>query len=158
VSFKKAVTKTPHLENAWKPGLRALRAQDRPHLEPEDTQLLRGSVDVDSALQGEQANAHRWDFAIGYRHANWQKDFVYWVEVHTANDKEVKVVLNKLRWLKNWLVGEGKFLNAFKRDFVWVSSDATTFTLDAPQSKQFAQLGLLHKGRVLRIPSVRPNP
>jgi hypothetical protein len=158
VSFKKAVTKTPHLGNAWKPGLQALRAQDRTHLKPEDTQLLQGSVDVDSALQAAQPNAHRWDFAVGYLHAHWQKDFVYWVEVHTANDTEVKVVLDKLRWLKGWLAGEGKLLNTFERDFIWVSSGATTFTLNAPQSKQFAQLGLLHKGRVLRIPSVRPNP
>jgi hypothetical protein len=157
VSFRKAVGKTPRLENAWRPGLQALRTQHRPHLKPEDTQLLRGSVDVDSALQAEQPNAHRWDFAVGYRHANWQKDFVYWVEVHTANDKEVKVVLDKLRWLKEWLAGEGKLLNTFERDFVWVSSNATTFTLGAPQSKQFAQFGLLHKGRVLRIPAVRPD-
>jgi hypothetical protein len=117
---------------------------------------LKGSVDVDGALQNQQPNAHRWDFAIGYRHANRGEDCVYWVEVHTANDKEVNVVLDKLRWLRNWLAGDGKLLKQFERDFIWVSSGATSFTLGAPQLKQFAQLGLQHKGKVLRIPSVRP--
>jgi hypothetical protein len=156
VTFKKAVRKTPHLANAWMQGLGALRAQDRPHVVPEDPRRLKGSADVDSKLQGHQPDAHRWDFAIGYRHANRKKDCVYWMEIHTANDKEVKVVLDKLRWLRAWLAGDGNLLDQFERDFIWVSSGATSFTLGAPQLKQFAQLGLQHKGRVLRIPSVRP--
>jgi hypothetical protein len=147
---------TPHLQNAWVQGLGALRAQDRPHVAPENPRLLMGSADVDSALQGDQPNAHRWDFAIGHRHTNRQKDCVYWVEIHTASDKEVKVVLDKLRWLKSWLAGEGSLLNQFERDFVWVSSGATSFTIGAPQRKIFAQLGLQHKGRILRIPNMRP--
>jgi hypothetical protein len=28
---------------------------------------------------------------------------VYWLEIHPASDGEVKVVLAKLEWLKNWL-------------------------------------------------------
>lgn len=155
MSFRKAVGQTPHLQNAWKPGLQALRAQDRPHVVPEDPRQLQGSVDVDNALQHRQPNAHRWDFAIGHRHENRQKDFIYWVEVHTAADKQVKVVLKKLNWLRSWLERDGNLLDQFDREFVWVSSGATTFTLDAPQRKQFAQYGLEHKGKVLRIPSVR---
>ena len=157
MSFKRAVGLTPHLQNALKPGLRALQAQDRPHVNPEDPRRLQGSVDVDSALQCRQPDANRWDFAIGYRHANRQRDFIYWVEVHTAADNQVKVVLKKLRWLRSWLHGEGNPLDHFDREFIWVSSGATSFTLDAPQRKQFAQCGLEHKGRVLRIPSTRPT-
>ena len=150
------MTATPGLEDAWRPGLGALRAQDRPHVDPSDPRQLKGSVDVDGALQTQQPNEHRWDFAIGYRHANRQKDCVYWVEIHTANDKEVKVVLDKLRWLRNWLAGDGRLLYQFERDFIWVSSGATSFTLGAPQLRQFAQLGLQHRGKVLRIPAHRP--
>jgi len=127
VNFKRAVRKTPHLADTWMEGLGALRAQDRPHVAPEDPRRLKGSVDVDSALQTHQPNAHRWDFVIGYRHTNRTKDCVYWVEIHTANDKEINVVLDKLRWLRVWLAGDGKLLNRFERDFIWVSSGATTF-------------------------------
>jgi hypothetical protein len=155
VTFKKAVGQTPHLAGAWKSGLGALRGRDRRHVAPEDPRLLRGSADVDSAVQPHQPNAHRWDFAIGFRHTDRSQDCVYWVEVHTGNNKEVKVVLEKLRWLRAWLTGDGIHLSRFERDFIWVSSGATSFTLGAPQLKQFAQLGLQHRGSVLRIPSRR---
>jgi hypothetical protein len=153
VTFKAAVGKTPHLENAWKAGLGALRAQDRPHVVPADGRELRGSVDVDTALQKQDPNANRWDFGIAYQHTNRPREFVYWVEIHTANDKEIKVVRKKLDWLKKWLAGDGKLLAQFERNFVWVSSGATSFTSDSPQVKQLAQLGLQHEGTVLRIPS-----
>jgi hypothetical protein len=154
VSLKKAVKMTPHLQNAWAQGLGALRAQDRPHVATEDPRHLTGSVDVDNALKTSQPNAHRWDYAIGYLHSN-KKECIYWVEIHPARDQEVNVVLQKLRWLQLWLADSNNPLNQFERDFVWVSSGATSFTLGAPQRKMFAQLGLQHKGKVLRIPNLR---
>ncbi len=155
MNFRKAVNTTPHLQNAWMPGLGALRAQDRPHVIAEDTRLLRGSADVDGALREHQPDAHRWDFAIGYRHSNRHKDCIYWVEMHTAIDKEVKIVLDKLHWLRAWLADDGRPLSQFERDFVWVSSGATSFTHTAPKIKQLAQQGLQYQGKALRIPSAR---
>ena len=49
--FKKAVNATPNLNDAWMPGLGALRAQDRPHVTSEDPRLFKGSADIDSALK-----------------------------------------------------------------------------------------------------------
>lgn len=123
----------------------------------QNSRRLRGSVDVDKALEREEPHEHRWDFAIGYQHSNRRSECIYWVEVHSANDKEVKVVRDKLLWLKGWLKGDGQKLNQFERDFVWVSSGATSFTLTSPQQKEFALLGLQHKGRVLRILEERPS-
>ncbi|MBX3746901.1 MAG: hypothetical protein KF833_16445 [Verrucomicrobiae bacterium] len=157
MTFKHAVEETPHLKDAWKPGLQALRAQDRPHIAAEDTRRLTGSADVDDALQPQEPNANRWDFGIAYQHTNRSAEVVYWVEIHTASDAEVNVVLNKLRWLKAWLKDDGKWLNEFERDFIWVSSGATSFTLNAPQRKAFAELGLQQKGKVLRIPAARAD-
>jgi hypothetical protein len=124
-------------------------------VEPENPRLLKGSADIDSAFQGVEPNAHRWDFAIGFRHTNWQADFVYWVEIHTANDKEVNVVLEKFRWLKLWLAGDGRLLSPFKRDFIWLSSGPASFNPNSPKLKSLAQQGLQHRGRILRISSAR---
>lgn len=157
MNFKTAISKTSRLENAWAQGLRTLRSQDRSHVEPADPRRLTGSINVDKALQAHEPNEHRWDYAIGYHHTNQQKEWIYWVEIHPASDKEVKVVLQKLHWLKAWLASSGRLLNQFDRDYVWVSSGATSFTPGAPQRKVFAQLGLQHKGRVLRIPNKRPS-
>jgi hypothetical protein len=155
VSFKKAVGQTLHLEKAWCAGLLALRAEDKPHIVPEDTRRLRGSVDVDKALQKVEPNANRWDFGIAYQHADLKEEFVYWVELHTASDSQVKVVIRKAEWLRRWL-GNGKNpLNDFQREFIWVSSGATTFTLTSPQKKTMAAAGLMHSGLKLHIPDKR---
>lgn len=105
-----AVEDTPNLAGAFRPGLSALRAQDRLHIALEDTRNLTGSVDVDLALRRVEPQAHRWDFAIGYQHTNREAECVYWVEIHTASDREVDVVLDKLRWSKQWLGRSGKRL------------------------------------------------
>ena len=156
MTFREASKLTPNLKNSWQKGLGALRAQDRPHIVAEDTRRLRGSVDIDKALQKQQPHAHRWDFAIGHKHNNRNQECIYWVEIHTASDSQVNVVLNKLLWLKDWLAGNGQMLNKFEREFIWLSSGATSFTLNSPQQKQFAVLGLQHKGRILHIPNARP--
>jgi hypothetical protein len=151
VSFKDAVESTPHLENCWQPGLQALRAEDRPHIAPQNTRNLRGSVDVDTAWRRLEPKANRWDFAIAYQHTDRQEEFVYWVETHTASNSQANKVILKAQWLLNWLRNAGRNLNAFERDIVWVSSGATKFTLTAPQKNRMAAAGLRNCGGRLRI-------
>jgi hypothetical protein len=155
MSFREAVENTPGLTQAYRPGLQALRAQDRPHIRAEDPRALRGSVDIDTAYVETEPHANRWDYGICYKHENRSQDFVYWVELHTASDSEVSVVIRKAKWLRNWLRGPGAQLAALERDIVWVSSGSTSFTLTAPQRKEMAQAGLQHVGTVLRIPKKR---
>jgi hypothetical protein len=151
MSFESAVNQTKHLEKAWKPGLQALRAEDKLHIDPQDPRKLRGSVDVDTAWQKLDPHGNRWDFGIAYQHTNRDEEFVYWVELHTASDSQVKKVIAKANWLLNWLRNGGKLLAAFEREIIWVSSGKTSFTLTAPQKKQMAMAGLTHCGSKLRI-------
>lgn len=153
MSFKNAVETISPL--VWCAGLQALRAEDKPHIEAEDTRKLRGSVDVDTALQRADPNANRWDFGIAYQHTDRDSEVVYWTELHTASDSEVKVVIAKVRWLLGWLKNGGHELEPFERDIVWISSGSTTFTLTSPQQKQMAAAGLRHVGSKLRIRNQR---
>jgi hypothetical protein len=157
MTFKDAVGKTAHLENAWKEGLQALRRQDKPHIEPQDTRRLRGSADVDSALQTIEPNANRWDFAIAYQHTNLTAEFIYWVELHTASTSEVEVVIKKANWLLGWLKTQDNPLRYFQKKIVWVSSGPTTFSLTAPQKKAMALAGLNQCGLKLRIHDPYPR-
>jgi hypothetical protein len=157
MNFKDVVEATPNLKGAWKVGLGALRAVDKPHIQAEDTRRLTGSADIDKALEKKDPQAHRWDFAIAYQHTNRKLEYIYWVEIHTGSHSEVSFVLNKLRWLRGWLKTDGKELAEFEREFIWISSGATTFSLNAPKKKQFALLGLQHKGKVLKIPDTHPD-
>ena len=157
LTFKEAVNRTPLLGVAWQPGLQALRAEDKPHISPEDPRFLTGSVDIDAAYLAADPNGNRWDFAIGYRHTNRTEEVIYWVELHTGSSSEIKVVIKKAQWLLTWFKGSGKKLAAFERDILWVSSGATKLSPSAPQKKQMAQAGLRQVGGQLRIPNNRPN-
>jgi hypothetical protein len=152
VDFKSTVEATPGLAGAWRNGLHALAPRDGKHVAAQDTRALTGSVNVDSALKGQYPNDPRWDYGIGH-----QDRLVFWIEIHPASGGEVKVVLAKLQWLKNWLKSNAKGLNAMPKAFIWISSGKTSFTLDAPQRKRFALLGLEHKGRRFTIPANVPK-
>jgi hypothetical protein len=156
MTFKQAVKQSPHLANAYCAGLRALRAEDKPHISPHDTRKLTGSVDIDKANMREDPNGNRWDFGIAYQHSNRDDEVVYWVELHTASDSQVSKVIKKTQWLLTWFRGKGKLLASFEKEILWVSSGATMFSLTAPQKKQMAQVGLKHCGGVLRIPDAKP--
>ena len=153
MKFREAVEIIPSLGQAWQTGLSALRSVDRERIRAEDTRRLKGSVDLDSTLQSTLPNDPRWDYAIGYQHTNLRAEAVYWVEVHPASDGEIKVVLKKLEWLKQWLRETAPRLNSMRREFIWISSGKTSLTLTAPQQKQFALQGLQHKGRIFQIPN-----
>lgn len=155
MNFQQAVGKIPALKNSWCPGLQALRAEDKPHIEAEDPRRLTGSVDVDTAYQKLMPQSNRWDFGIAFRHSDRDKEVVYWVELHTASDSQVKVVIKKAQWLLEWLKGDGKPLAGFEKEIVWVSSGATTFTRSSPQKKLMAMAGLQHVGGKLHIPTKR---
>jgi hypothetical protein len=153
--FKTAVAETPHLKDSFREGLQALRAEDKEHIEVEDPRKLAGSVDVDTALQKDEPQANRWDFAIAYQHTNRRQEFIYWTELHTASDSQVKVVIKKAQWLINWLKKGGQPLADFERDILWVSSGKTSFNLTGYQQKQMAAAGLRHVGSKLRIRNQR---
>ena len=157
MTAKEATDAIPDLKGKWERGLRALRSEDRPHIKVADTRKITGSVDLDTALMQlpEHAQANRWDFAIGYQHEDRDTECLYWVELHTASDSEVDVVLRKLRWLRKWLESDGQPMNGFERDFVWVSSGRTDYTLNGPQRRLFADLALRQTGGTLRIPRNR---
>lgn len=155
MDFKSAVRRTKGLEEAWQPGLQALRAQDKAHIDPEDSRKLTGSVDIDSAYKQADPQGNRWDFAIGYQHTNRKQEVIYWVEPHTGSDSEIKVVIKKAQWLQAWFRNAGQELASFERDIIWVSSGATRLSPSAPQVKQMAQLGLRQAGQKLRIPNQR---
>ena len=157
MTFKKAVKETAMLENAWHAGLGALRSEDKIHIDAEDTRAIKGSVDIDTSYQETDPNGNRWDFAIGYKHTNRTKEVIYWVELHTASDSEIKVVIKKAQWLPKWFRGNGKILAKFEREILWVSSGSTRMSPSAPQKKQMAQAGLRQVGGHFRISMQRKD-
>jgi hypothetical protein len=153
VKFKAAVENVTDLRDAWKPGLQALKPESRDHIDAADNSQLRGSVDLDTALKSLFPSASRWDYGIGHRPENIEnQDVVYWIEIHPATDGEVKSVINKVQWLKNWLRTAAKDLNSLPRKFIWISTGSTKFTPGSPQQKRLSQENCEQVGRFFTIP------
>jgi hypothetical protein len=119
--FKDAVQATPEIAANYKNGLSALGIYSAKIIVG-NTKFLNGSIDIDSGTLDKYPNENRWDYAISY------KNKVYFIEVHSAKTSEVKTVLKKLVWLKNWLNVKAPFINKLKaqKPYYWI------------QSKQFA--------------------
>ena len=152
MSFAVDVEATPHLAGTLRPGLGALRAQDREHVTVEQPRSLRGSVDVDGALRAVVPEAARWDFVIGQlvgRNGD-RREILHWVEFHSASGSGVVAEMEaKLRWLIGWM--NDTPLRNYRREIVWVASGESAFTSRDPRLKRLAMLGLRFAGGHLKI-------
>jgi hypothetical protein len=143
MSFRKAVETTPNLgPKVFRLGLQALGAHSaRVRC---DTRKLRGSVNIDAALEEADPNGDRWDYAVGHHESG--VDRVYWIEVHPASDHGVTKLLAKVAWLNKWLDGDGHRLKKLTKAYVWISSGNTTFTKTSPAARRLAQRGVISVG------------
>lgn len=135
--FKNAVQVTLLLKDAYESGLKAL-GNHSSKVKPSDTTKCQGSVDIDAALREVEGyrNACRWDYVVGY------DDRKYFIEVHGAKTDEVKAVLNKLQWLKDFLVNDAAELNKGKKSFYWISSNGNHVLPNSTQARQLSQKGI----------------
>lgn len=139
ISFRLAVEATSDIEKGYLPGLTALGVYSK-RVVVMDTTKLQGSVDIDACTISSYPQDNRWDYAFAY------KDEVFFVEVHSAITSEVKTVLKKLQWLKDWLVAQAPEINKLKaksNPFVWVQSKNFQIPKTSPQYLMAVQKGLL---------------
>ena len=121
MSFVDAVQSTPEITECLKPGLQALGSNSN-KVRADSTRELMGSVDIDTCLAKDYPDAPRWDYVFGY------KSRIYYVEVHPADSTgEVKNVIAKLVWLKQWRKRSAPNLDDLENrsTYHWVSSGRT---------------------------------
>lgn len=140
MTFKQAVEATPDIATGYKVGLTAMGAYSN-RVSVVVMAKLQGSVDIDSCTAAKYPNDNRWDYALSY------KGEIFFVEVHSANTSEVRTVLRKLQWLKDWLNNEGPEINNLKaknrNPFVWIQSKNFQIPKNAPQYLAAVKAGLL---------------
>lgn len=117
MSFPDAVQSVPELTECLKAGVQAL-GSNRHKIRVNSTRDLTGSVDIDACLARRYPNAPRWDYVFGY------KDRVYYVEVHQGRPSEMKSVIAKLDWLRQWRKRSAKSLENLehRRTYHWIST------------------------------------
>ena len=119
LSFKEAVALTPDVATNYCCGIDAF-GEYRSKIKVPDTTKINGSLDIDESTKKIYPNDNRWDYAICYN------EEVFYIEVHSAITSEVTRMINKLKWLKNWLVSQAPEINKLttktKEPFYWVQS------------------------------------
>lgn len=150
--FRQAVSNTPDLgEDAYCLGLRALTDKHRGCIKPGTAQIL-GSVNLDAALCPRYPDASRWDYAIGMQKNN--SSYAIWIEFHPASTPNVKEVLEKLRWLKEWLSSKAPELHRLtppRAAYHWLATGGVHITRNSRQARQLAQAGLMMPRKVLNL-------
>jgi hypothetical protein len=140
ITFKHAVEATPDVKNCYKQGLLALGPYSS-KVAVSDTKKLHGSIDIDSCTRTKYPSENRWDYAFAYNSE------VFFIEVHSANTREVKTVLKKFQWLKDWLNQKAPEINKMKAKsvspFYWVQSKGFAIPKTSPQYRLAQSNGII---------------
>lgn len=140
------------MSDAFEPGIQALRRHHRALILSPDPNRLTGSIDLDGRLAEQQPNSPRWDYGLGFRLS--RREYAVWVEVHPAQTNRVKGMLNKLRWLRDWLQTDGEPLRRLTRlngptcPFVWLASGPIRLPPNSPEARQASQAGIRPRKRL----------
>lgn len=147
MSFPDRVRAIDDIGDCLQPGLRALGGNSTVVV-PANSRDCQGSVDLDSCLQHRHPNAARWDYLIGYAGR------AYFIEVHPATTRNVGEVINKLRWLKNWLESTGAALKPIRGEqpYRWVARGKVAILPRSRQARRLAEAGLSLPKRRVHLP------
>ena len=145
MNFEEAVLSVPEIADCLRNGLQALGSNSK-KVKVDIPRKLEGSVDIDDCLKGCYPDAPRWDYVFGYN--GW----LYYLEVHPSRLNEVKSVVAKFEWLKQWRKSSAQSLENLKNSssYHWVSSGTTTTILPGSRQRKLLDLrGIFVVGSVL---------
>lgn len=147
-AFQKAVLQTKDISVAYRPGLQALDGKYSSYVTAENTALLDGSVDIDSALIHKYPEDNRWDYAIGY------EGKAYFVEIHPAATKDVDTMLKKVIWLKNWLKEAAPELKKISAGgvYYWIPSGNCRIKSGTREQRKLSQVGIRLTYKPFQLP------
>ena len=104
---------------------------------------------MEACLQEGYKGAPLWDYMIGY------DSEVFFVEIHPASTSNVKEMIKKVQWLKEWLRESGKvfFENQTTREsYRWVATNRVNITKSSRQAFEIARNGLSFPQKTTSLP------
>ena len=138
--FREAVEATPDVETGYREGIEAFGEYKSKIKVPEPSKI-DGSLDIDGTTVKLYPTENRWDYALCY------DSEVFYIEVHPARTCEVSKMIEKLKWLKSWLVYKAPKINELttkaKQPYYWVQSSKCDIPRHMPQYKIAVQNKIL---------------
>lgn len=148
------------VRHAYRKGKQALQGKHRELVDCNDPRRITGSVDLDSALAGQPRHAQksRWDYGLGYKSRSGVERAI-WIEIHPAATSDVKQVIQKFVWLRQWLKSEARQLMKLTETsspgvpaYIWIATGSVRILRHSPQAKQLSVCGLKIPTRQLALP------
>lgn len=118
-AFQLAVECTEDVSKGFCVGKKAIKNSDRNKVNASDSRKLQGSLDIDSQVKIIYPQSPRWDYALSYN------DIIYYIEIHPAETSEIDTIVNKVKWLKEWLKTKAPAINKLPKaeyPYIWVQS------------------------------------
>ena len=136
-----AIDNTPDVRGEGKVGKAAIKNEYRSKIVVADPRKLTYSLDIDDAVKDLYTNANRWDYALEYN------DEVFFIEFHPANTSEIKTMLEKLSWLKQWLNEHAPQIDALKSKsstpYYWIATQGVHIASTSSHYRKLATQKLL---------------
>jgi len=145
-SFAEKVAEIPEIAACYKPGLQALGSYSQV-IKVASTRDLRGSIFIDecSGIPNSKEFPKRWDYLFAYQ------EKILAVEVHPASgDNNVKDVIKKAEWLRNWLKNDGGKKLEVMHPYFFVATGSVNVKNGSIGAK-LAQKGIHSCGKVLDV-------
>lgn len=160
MSFKVAVEAVGEpVKSAYRPGKQALPKAHAKQVSCADERRIHGSIFLDKALEkvGEFSQEPRWDYGLGYTTPSG-REVAIWVEVHTASTDQVRAVIKKKKWLRDYLVNNAERLwkmtppeSSPLDPYVWVASNGVHINQNSSQARLLAASGISWPKRSLML-------
>lgn len=136
LTFKEAVEATPDVSTGYREGIEAF-GEYKAKIKVPDSKKIDGSLDIDAMTAKLYPDSNRWDYAICY------DGEVFYIEVHSATTSEVSKMIQKLQWLKSWLIKKAPEINKLttttRQPYYWVQSSGCNIPKHMPQYKKIVQ-------------------
>lgn len=145
-AFQQAVEQTPEVRNGYCIGIKAVKNLERPKIKINKPLLLDGSLDIDKSVKMLYPRSARWDYAISY------EGRVCFLEVHPAYDGEIKKMIEKLNWLKDWLRTKAPLMASLPKyeiPYCWIPSGETGFLSMSLARKKIAVSGITYQKNLI---------
>lgn len=138
-AFQIAVENTEEVKNGFCRGKQAIKRAYRVKVNAANNDKLQGSLDIDLQVKELYPNEPRWDYALSY------DDKIYFFEVHPAETSEVENVVNKVKWLKNWLKTKATEINKLPKaehPYTWIQSGRYAILPTAREKMRLSVYGI----------------
>jgi|JI10StandDraft_1071094.scaffolds.fasta_scaffold338215_2 hypothetical protein len=130
----------PKIETFIKNGKQAIKSEYQNKLSASNSKIFKFSIDLEDFYKSLKEKGNYWDYLIVILQTNEIEKAIY-IEFHPAeNNKNIKEIIAKLKWLE--IKANELELKKYSQKRFWIASGKVTIPANTKERKQLALLGI----------------